>query len=400
MTTMRGTRWFIVFLIAAAVVLAVVYGMMPKAVSVSTAKASKGPLRVTIEEEGKTRVRDRFVVSAPVAGFARRIELRTGDKVARGQAVAEIVPSLPTALDARSRAEAEARADSAEAALAAAEERARVAKAADEYAQTSFERTKTLHESGFASLDERERAESEARQARSNLRSEESVVEAARFDLEAARSLLLSPSGKDGSVRAGTVVVRSPAGGRVLGIPHKSEGPVEAGRPLIEIGNPRSLEVEVDVLSADAVRIRPGIRVLLDRWGGDAPLEGTVRTVEPAGFTKVSALGVEEQRALVIVDLSSPPPLWERLGDGYRLEASFILWEGDDVLQVPASALFRHGEAWSVFAAENGRAKRRVVDIGRRNGLAAQITSGLAEGNSVIIHPSDRIDDGTRIRVR
>ncbi len=400
MTSMSRTRWIIVFLLAAAVLLAVVYGMMPKPVAVSTAKVAKGPLRVTVEEEGKTRVRDRFVVSAPVAGFARRIGLRIGDKVTRGQAVAELEPALPVALDVRSRAEAEARAESAKAALVAAEERARVAAAADDYARANFERTKALHESGFASRDDRERAESEARQARSTLRSAESAVEVARFDLEAARSHLLYAGGREGTGRTATLSVRSPVGGSVLGIPHKSEGPVEAGRPLVEIGNPRALEVEVDVLSTDAVRIRPGMRVLLHRWGGDVPLEGKVRTVEPAGFTKVSALGVEEQRALVIVDIASPPPLWERLGDGYRLEASFLLWEGDGVLQAPASALFRHGEEWSVFVVENGRAKRRIVGVGRRNGLVAQITSGLGEGESVITHPSDRIDDGTRIRER
>lgn len=400
MTGMRGTRWLILFLIAAAVLLAVVYGMMPRPVAVDIVKVARGPLQVTIEEEGKTRVRDRFVVSAPVAGFARRIDLRIGDKVTRGQVVAELEPLRPTELDFRSRAEAEARAESAKAALTAAEERARIAAAADEYARARFARTKTLHEAGFASRDDRERTESEALQARSALKSAESAVEVARFDLEAARSHLLSSAGKGGNAGRGTVIVRSPVGGNVLGIPHKSGGPVEAGRPLIEIGNPRALEVEVDVLSSDAVRIRPDMRVLFHRWGGDAPLEGKVRTVEPAGFTKVSALGVEEQRALVIVDITSPHGLWERLGDGYRLESSFLLWEGDGVLQIPASALFRRGDEWSVFVAGNGRARRRIVEVGRRNGLVAQIESGLAEGESVIAHPSDRIEDGTRIRGR
>ncbi|MGB3097448.1 MAG: HlyD family efflux transporter periplasmic adaptor subunit, partial [Candidatus Deferrimicrobiaceae bacterium] len=196
------------------------------------------------------------------------------------------------------------------------------------------------------------------------------------------------------------IAVRAPVEGSVLGIPHKDEGGVEPGRPLIEIGNPRALEVEVDVLSSDAVRIRPGTTVHFDRWGGDGLLEGKVRIVEPAGFTKVSALGVEEQRVLVIADITSAPALWEQLGDGYRLEASFLLWEGDGILQVPASALFRYEDGWAAFVVNGGRAKRRIVTVGRRNGLVAQITSGLEEGETVIPHPSDQIEEGTRVRKR
>ncbi len=395
---MQKRRWVILLGIAAAVVALVVYGMMPRPVVVDVAKVTRGSLRVTVEEEGKTRVQDRFVVSAPVAGFVRRITLDVGDKVTRDQVVAQLEPLRSTVLDPRSRAEAEARVESAKAALDAAKENARVSTASDDYARAKYDRTKKLHESGFASKDEWERAESEARQARATLKSSEFAVEVARSDLEAARTQLLYSSGGRGP--GGKIAVRAPVEGRVLGIPHKDEGAVEAGRPLIEIGNPRALEVEVDVLSSDAVRIRPGTTVHFDRWGGDGLLEGKVRTVEPAGFTKVSALGVEEQRVLVIADITSPPALWEQLGDGYRLEASFLLWEGDDILQVPASGLFRYEDGWAVFEAEGGRAKRRTVAVGRRNGLVAQITSGLEEGETVIPHPSDQIEDGTRIRKR
>lgn len=397
---MQKRRWVILLGIAAAVVALVVYGMMPRPVVVEVSKVTRGPLRVTVEEEGKTRVQDRFVVSAPVSGFVRRITLDVGDKVTSGQVVAQLEPLRSVVLDPRSRAEAEARVESAKAALDAAKEKVRVAVASDDYARAKFERAKKLHESGFASKDERERAESEARQAVATLKSFEFAVEVARSDLEAARTQLLYSSGEGGRGPGGKIAVRAPVEGRVLGIPHKDEGAVEAGRPLIEIGNPRALEVEVDVLSSEAVRIRPGTTVHFDRWGGDGLLEGKVRTVEPAGFTKVSALGVEEQRVLVIADITSPPALWEQLGDGYRLEASFLLWEGDDILQVPASVLFRYEDGWAAFVVNGGRAKRRIVTVGRRNGLVAQITSGLEEGEMVIPHPSDRIEDGTRVRKR
>jgi HlyD family secretion protein len=314
--------------------------------------------------------------------------------------VAQLEPLRSTVLDPRNRAEAEARVESAKSALDVAKENARVAVASDDYARAKYDRTKKLHESGFASKDELERAESEARQARATLKSSKFAVEVARSDLEAARTQLRYSFGEKGRSPRGIVAVHSPVEGSVLGIPHKDEGVVEAGRSLIEIGNPLALEVEVDVLSSDAVRIRPGTTVHFDRWGGDGLLEGKVRTVEPAGFTKVSALGVEEQRVLVITDITSPPALWEQLGDGYRMEASFLLWEGDDILQVPASALFRYEDGWAVFAVEGVRAKRRTVTVGRRNGLVAQITSGLEEGETVIPHPSDQIEDGTRVRKR
>ena len=171
---------------------------------------------------------------------------------------------------------------------------------------------------------------------------------------------------------------------------------MRTGEPLFEVGDPNALEIEVDVLSADAVRIKPGMAVQLDRWGGDHPLEGIVRTVEPIGFTKASALGVEEQRVLVISDFVSPAEQWERLGDGYRVEAEFVLWRGEDVLQVPDSSLFRHADGWALFVLEDGRAQRRRVQVGQRNGLVAQIVEGVSEGEVIILHPSDKIDDGRR----
>jgi HlyD family secretion protein len=262
------------------------------------------------------------------------------------------------------------------------------------------ERIKRLYGAGTATRDALDRAEAETRRTQARRRSAEFAVEVARFELEATRTALRYSAAETVPANPETVALRAPVDGRVLKIERKSEGVISAGQPLIEIGDPHALEVEVDVLSADAVRIAPGTRVLFERWGGERPLEGRVRTVEPAGFTKISALGVEEQRVWVIADITSPPEVWERLGDGYRVEASFILWEAQDVLQLPASALFRQADGWSVFIVENGKARRHSVQIGQRSGLTAEILSGLAEGETVIVHPGDTVEDGTRIRLR
>ena len=194
--------------------------------------------------------------------------------------------------------------------------------------------------------------------------------------------------------------MRSPVSGRVLKLHRESEGVVNAGEPLLDIGNPRNMEVKVEVLSADAVKLRKGTPALFERWGGEKPLTGKVRVVEPAGFTKISSLGVEEQRVLVIADLTSPPESWEGLGDAYRLDTSFIIWEGTDVLQTPASALFRSGNGWAVFVVENRKARLRTIEVGQRNGLAAEIVSGIREGERILAHPDDRIKEGISVRVR
>ena len=397
---MQKHRWILLAALLAAIVLAIGYAFLPKPVPVEVAKVARGRLAVTVEEEGKTRVVDRFTVAAPVAGIARRIALNVGDGVSRGQALLEIDPAPPPFLDLRRKESTEAKVRAAEAALASAKEEARAAAAKEEYARATLERSAKLHASGFASRDELEAAESGGRQAQAALRSSEFAVNVARSELEAARAERISATAKAGPKATERVIVRSPVEGSVLAVLHKSEGAVREGEPLIAIGNPRSLEVEVDVLSADAVRIRPGSRVLFTRWGGEGALEGKVRTVEPAGFTKVSALGVEEQRVLVIADLVSPRQAWEKLGDGFRLEASFILWEGEGVLQAPSAALFRHGDGWASFVADGGKARLRPVTPGQRSVQFVQILSGLSEGTSVIVHPSDQVRDGARIRVK
>ncbi|MDV3238581.1 MAG: efflux RND transporter periplasmic adaptor subunit [Gammaproteobacteria bacterium] len=388
-------------LTALALVAALVWGFMPRPVPVDVAAAGRGPLRVTVEEEGRTRVIDRYVVSAPVAGYVQRIQLRVGDAVVQCQTLAELEPLRSAVLDPRSRAEAEARVAAAQAAVLAAEQTARAAVADAQIAQKDYERRKALFKDGRISREEHDRAEAAARRAEATRRSSAFAVEVARHELEAARTALeYSAAQSAGAAAPERVAVQSPVAGRVLRVLRESEGVVASGQPLIEIGDPAALEVEIEVLSADAVRIRPGMRVEFSRWGGDGILEGRVRVIEPTGFTKVSALGVEEQRVLVIADITSPPEQWSRLGDGYRVEASFILWEGDDVLQIPASALFRHGDGWAVFTLDAGRAHLAPVTVGHSNGFAAQIVDGMTEGAPVIVHPSDAIADGVRVAPR
>ncbi len=393
-------RRILIIAVAMAVALGLLYGFLPKPVEVEVAPAKRGPLRITVEEEGRTRVKDRFIVSAPVAGYLRRIELEIGDTVRKGQAVALLDPLRSTVLDPRSRAEAEAAVAAARAVLEAAKEKARAAAADAEYSRERNVRMRKLSEGGFISKDDLEQSESEAKKAAANLLSTEAAVTAAKADLTRAESTLGYSAAEPSSDSGKTVVVTAPVSGRVLKLHHESEGTVNSGDPLLDIGNPRSLEVKSEVLSADAVKIRKGMPVIFERWGGDQPLTGRVRVVEPAGFTKVSSLGVEEQRALVIADFTSSPEIWESLGDGYRLDASFIIWEGKDVLQVPASALFRKGEGWALFVVENNRARSRTVEVGRRNGLIAEIANGIGEGDPVIIHPDDRLKEGIRIRKR
>jgi HlyD family secretion protein len=397
---MQNKRKLIILAIMAAVVLLVVHGFMPGPVEVDVAKAGRGPLSVYIEEEGKTRVKDRFVISSPVAGYLKRIVLEVGDGVKKGQVVFEIAPLRSTVLDPRSRAEAEARVKAAEARLHAAKEEAEAASSDAAYAEKELERIQGLFESGYTSKDTLDLKETNARQARANLKSSKFAVDVAAHELEAARTALRYSAAEATDKPLKNVPVKTPVEGRVLKVLKKSEGVVVAGEAILEVGDPRALEVEVDVLSEDSVRISSGTRVLFERWGGEAPLEGRVKLIEPVGFTKVSALGIEEQRVLVISDFASPSAQWERLGDGYRVEARFMLWEGQDVLQVPQSAIFRHGGGWAVFIIENKRARLRPVELGHKSGLRAEILSGLEGGEEVINHPDNSIEDNTRVKRR
>ena len=386
--------------IAALVVAGLVYGFTPRAVPVDVAAVERGPFVVSVEEEGKTRLMDRYVVSAPVSGTLRRIALKAGDAVKPSEVIAEIEPARSDALDPRSRAQAQAQAGAAQAALAVAQENARAAAAALQLAQQERARAESLREANFLSVQALDTARTAETRARAVQQAADHAVRVARFELEMARAAVASTARLQAGAPAERLSVRAPVEARVLKLVRESEGAVLAGQPLIEIGNRESLEVEVEVLSTHAVKITPGSRVILDRWGGDAAVEGSVRVVEPTGFTKISALGDEEQRVRVIVDFTSPREAWHRLGDGYRVEARFVLWEDSDVLQLPASALFRQGEGWAAFVLEAGRAKLKPVKVGQRAGLRAQVLGGLEAGEQVITHPDDKIDDGTRVKLR
>lgn len=394
-------RWIWILVISAIVIAVILVGYRKQPVAVETAPLRKGPLRITIEEEGKTRVVNRYIVSAPVAGYAERIALKVGDPVTTGQIVCWLRPPLAPVLDTRSYAEQTGRVRAAEAALHAAQEQTRAAVADEAYWNGQKERMEQLLKSGDVSKESVDRAASEAKRSSASRRSSEHAIEQARAELDAARAALHYSAANPGRSDPGEkVAVRAPVSGRVLKVVHESEGAIVPGQALLELANARALEVEVELLSADAVRVDPGMKVLFERWGGETPLEGQVRRIEPVAFTKVSALGVEEQRVLVLVTITSPVEQWKRLGDQYRVEASFILWEADSVPLIPASALFHYGDGWATFIVENDMARRRSVQVGQRNARFAQILSGIQEGEVVITHPDDTIEDGVKVTAR
>ncbi len=397
---MQRRKWIRLIIFLAVILLVIAYGFRPKPLLVDTMAVQRGVMQETVREEGKTRVIDRFVISAPVSGLLRRIEMDVGDPVARGQTLVALEPLPSTVLDPRSRAEAEARVSATEAALRRAQSVTQAAQADAHLAASELARVQGLYAEGFASREQLDQAETEAERTGANRRSAQFAVKVARFEEEAARTALKYSAAERSTDPLEVVTLRAPVDGRILRIHRESEGVVQGADALIEIGDPRALEIEIDVLSADAVRIKPGVPVRIERWGGDTALQARVKIVEPVGFTKISALGVEEQRVYVIAQLTSPEEAWERLGDGYRVEAAFILWEGEDVLQVPTSALFRHGEGWAVFTVENGKARRRHLEIGHRSGFTAEILSGLSSGDEVVTHPNEAIKDGTRVRSR
>jgi len=364
---------------------------------VDSAQVIRGPFRMTVEEEGRTRLPDRFEVSAPVAGYLNRVLLEPGDQVAQGDTLFTLNPAPADALDARTGAQARAALARAESALAAAESAVEVQRAQAELADRELVRVQRLVDQGHLSREALDRALAEARSASARLRTAQFQVDVARHERENAEAALTIAGGE---VRSEPLKVTAPTEGVVLTRERQSAGRVQPGEPILTLGDLSSLQVEVDLLSPDAVRLSPGMRVELERWGGDEVLPGRVRRVEPAGFTHISALGVEEQRVWVIVDFDAQRERWKDLGDGYRVEARFILWEGDDVLQVPASALFREEERWAVYVIEDGEALRRTVTPGRRSGLLTEIEDGLEPGERVILHPGQDIEPGRRVEAR
>ena len=363
----------------------------PKPVEVETSVATLGPFRVTVDEDGETRVQDRYVVTAPVTGRLERIALREGAEVSPRQVVARIAP-VP--LDAQAATQAQARLVGAQAMGREAAARVAQAQRMVEDARLSDVRTARLTAAGAVAERDREQAALSLRIAEDELRAALARSSAAASEVQAARATLL-PVGAAGEGSA--VRVTSPVAGRVLAVPDRSERVVAAGTPILEIGDASALEIVIDVLSTDAVEIVPGAEVEIAEWGGERVLAGRVRTVGPAGFTRISALGVEEQRVNVVIDLVEPMP---SLGDGFRVEARVVVWAADSVLTVPASAVVRDPDGWTVFTVVNGRAEAARVEIGHRTSGRVEIVSGVQEGARVILFPSDQIVDGVRVRRR
>lgn len=399
MTTIaRPTRRTLFLILLAALVAAgLVLGFREPPPRVDAAEVARGPFRVTVEEEGRTRVKDRYELSAPVAGQIGRVAPEPGDRVAPGDVLFVIDPQPAVPLDARARAQAQAALARAESALQASQTQMQVGQARAALADSELARLQPLAASGHVSAAALERAQAEARSATAELRSARFAVDVARHERDVARAALGAHDAGRGSA---PLQVRSPVVATVLRRLRESAGAVQPGAQVLTLGDLDSLEVEVDVLSPDAVRLQPGMRVEFERWGGDEMLTGRVRRVEPSGFTKVSALGVEEQRVWVVVEPDGAREAWRRLGDGYRVEARFVVWEDGDVLQVPAGALFREDDRWAAYVIEDGRARRRPVLPGRRSGLQAQVLDGLGAGDRVVLHPGRDLREGDRVRVR
>ena len=363
-----------------------VWAFRPAPLRVETVRAERGPLRDTIDEDGEVRVHDRYVVAAPVAGRLARPELDEGDTVTQGDVVARLAPAP---LSEREREEQTARVVAAEALQREAQQRMRHAQADFEQARRERERIEKLVKKGLISPQTAEQARIAEITAKNDVEAAGFRVKSAMADARTARAALLV------TATSPLIDVRAPVSGSVLRIAEKSERIVEAGASLLTIGDPSKIEIVIDVLTTDAVNVRSGMKMLLENWGGGQTLEAKVRLVEPSAFTKVSALGVEEQRVNIISDFVDPPG---PLSDGYRVEGRIVIWESKGVLKVPASSLFRVGSAWSLFVVEGGRARRHEVEIGHRNALEAEILKGIDAGAEVIRHPSNEIEDGNRVK--
>lgn len=398
----RLRRLLLQLFVALLVVGGLTYSFWPRPIEVDVARASRGSLRVTVDEDGKTRVKERYIVSAPLAGRLQRITLRPGDAVSAGETtLAFIEPTEPSLLDDRSRTEAEVRVKAAETTRKQAVPKLEHARIAHELSARELQRTKQMVVGRETTAQEYDSAVHKERMAYEDLKATQFALQIADYELELARAALKRTRPRSpGDADSWRFEIPTPVNGRVLRVLQESSVVVSPGKELLEVGDPNDLEVEVDVLSSDAVKIPSHAKVLLEHWGGDHPLLGEVRLVEPSGFMKRSALGVEEQRVNVIIDLLDPPAKRRQLGDAYRVEARIVIWSAEDVLKVPSGSLFRRGDDWAVFAIEDGSAQLRRVEVGRSNALETEIKSGLEKGTTVILHPGDKIQPGSRVIAR
>jgi HlyD family secretion protein len=395
---LRRGSWMLAGVIATGLL---VWAFAPRPIEVEIAAVTRGPFRKTVDEDGKTRVRDRYVVSAPIPGRLLRVDLKAGAAVEPGTLVARLAPAAPAPLDARTEVEYRERLGAAEATRSRATANTERASVALEQAKAEATRASKLADQGFASRQAQDNAQREVELKTKELAAAQFDAHAAEHQVALAQGALARYRQDAGGRVAGTVwEIRSPVPGRVLRVVQESEATVAAGAPILEIGDPRELEVVVDVLTAEAAAIRPGAAAELDHGGGASVLAGRVRLVEPAAFTKVSALGVEEQRVNVLIDFAAPPTAWGNLGDGHRVDTRITVETADDAVLVPVSALFRHGDGWAVFAVPDRRARLRPVTTGARNGMVAVVLGGLEPGTRVIAYPADAVADGVSVKTR
>ncbi|MCR9266536.1 MAG: HlyD family efflux transporter periplasmic adaptor subunit [Alphaproteobacteria bacterium] len=375
------------------------WSFWPRPVLVDTARIERGALSVAIRDEGRTRIRDVYAIASPVSGRLLRIDWEPGDRIATGDVLARILPAEPSILDARSQGEAEAAIALAEAARSAARAEAGTARSALDLAREDHARIARLHETGIASQAQIDRAAAELRAAEAAAGRAQAAIRMREAEIEAAR-IHLHGSGA-GDRDSAIFDIRSPIDGVVLQTVRESEGPVAAGAPLLEIGDPSGLEIVAEFLSADAVQTTPGDPAQITGWRRDAPpLPARVRRVEPYGFEQVSALGVEEQRVNVVLDFTGEPGDWSALGHGYRVETAITVWHSEDALRVPVAALFRQDGSWAVYRVDNNRAALTPVRIGQDNGVDAEVLDGLTAGDVVVLYPGEGVVDGAGVKDR
>ena len=401
---MKISRNFITLGTILVLVVALIYAFWPNPTLVDVGLVGNNPMIVTIAEEGKTQVHEAYIVSTPVAGKLLRVNFEAGDKVVGGESIiGSILPIRPSLLDARDIKQAQANVSAAQAALVLAKADLDKAVADQQLADIQLQRMEKLFEVGAISKAELDKSVNVASTSGAVVRNANAAIAVREAELVAARAPLgnYNGAGQLEDVIGAEISILAPVTGRVLRVMQKSESTLPAGAAIMEIGNVESnLEVLVELLSSDAVQVSLGNRVIIKDWGGAEELQGVVQRIEPRGFTKVSALGVDEQRVNVIVKFVDPPENFKKIGHGFRIQAEIVIWEENNVLVVPSSALFRIGKEWNVFIITNGKAKIRRVGIGRNNGIEAQVTEGLDSGDQVVLYPSSSLTDGTKVSNR
>ncbi len=387
-----GLPW----LVGAGLVFMVAWGLWPKPILIETGVVARSPLTVRVSEEGKTRVRNRYVVAVPVAGNMRRVPLKAGDPVEAGTTLLTVVePADAPLLDPRARAQAQAVVAMHEASRSQADEALAARRTALKLAEENLTRIRNVRKDGALSEADRDAAEADALVKAAEVRAAEFALRVIDYELVQARAVLERP---EDSGSNNLIEIKSPVSGRVLNVRQESETTVTPGTPVLEVGDPGDIEIEAEILSRDAVGIHPGDAAEIEQWGGDGPLKGRVRRVEPAAFTKISALGVEEQRVIVLCDLVDPPQSARALGDRYRVEVRVAIWHAEDVLVVPSGALFREGNTWKTFILRNGAAQLATLEAGHSDGRLTEVISGLVAGDKVLLHPPDSVRDGVSVR--